>query len=454
MDSIRYDRTSLGDHHRDTTPQLAEFAEGGASFSNCISHGIASLTSGSSIITGTMPSYHRMGAGNKTLPDSIKTVPESLSNIGYETRAVSTNPWFSPATGLDKGFDEFHHLNKTNVYTAGLARLIKYMMNLNEHSGGYTLDMSKNRSEYLISGLIQRQLDQLEISSDPFFLYAHTEGVHTPYYPPKAWLDTFADDLIMDPESAREKVYNIYTDLYSNLAYGLNLSEEEMNAIEVMYDTLLRYIDHVIGSLLKEIEKRDWDPIIIITSDHGDLLGEKGLLSHKVGIQNGLLNVPLVIKGLHDIPDHSDSVTQHIDVMKTLCDLVGANTNSMHGVNLLEIEREWAVSQRGEQHFNSTINEIQKTDPHFSTDKYHSKYTTAIQNQNYKFVFSEDMVELFDLPDEKNDISDQKPHMTSRLRDLVESRLLEYGEAGITESDAEFNQEQKQRLKDLGYLED
>lgn len=112
-ESTRADQTSVGSATNraghDTTPGLRARAErdDGRWFDACHAHGIYTLPSSASILTGTVASHHDVGMGSERLPAEIPTVAERFAAAGYWTAALSTVGHVSSATGLDRGFDRF-----------------------------------------------------------------------------------------------------------------------------------------------------------------------------------------------------------------------------------------------------------------------------------------------------------------------------------------------------------
>ncbi|WP_231751342.1 sulfatase-like hydrolase/transferase [Halogeometricum sp. CBA1124] len=295
LESVRQDHTSLGGHHRDTTPFLSSLADRttGAAFERCFSHDVWTRASSASILTGLASSAHRTWTQENRLSSDVPTVPEALRDAGYRTACVSPNPQLSDATGLARGFDHFHYLGKdTLVEEAGIPTVLRYLTKLNTHSAGYTTDTGKHSVGYVSNAIAKRHVREAAANDEDLFLYTHLGDSHHPYYPPKPYQDLYADDFEMSVEEALDLVMEMSDDLHGYIARGVPFTEDEWNALQAMYDATIRYVDDTVRSLVEYAEERLDDPIVVVTADHGELFGEKGMLAHMVVADDAVSHAP------------------------------------------------------------------------------------------------------------------------------------------------------------------
>lgn len=461
-DSIRADHTGLSGYDTETTPHLQRIASAptGEAFQNAISHGIWSLPSSASMLTGTYPSYHNTGLQNEVLPDQIPTIPQRLSEHGWRTVGISANSYFTSETGLDRGFDEFIRLrtsplSEANILsTAGPWTLLKFLANLRRQSGGFTTDMRRHSSNYVVNEIIKRQLTELYRSDDPFFLYAHLPGAHHPYAPPKPFRERLFDAENL-PANPADFAVTHTTDIYDEIAMGCNFTTEEWNAIRAAYDACIAHTDAIAGDLFDHIQTlSDEQTVTVMTADHGDLLGERDLLSHKLVVHDALVNVPLVVHGLPALVGQSEEVVQHSDLMRTLLGLVGVPTEGINGVDLTQSSRDIAISQRGATSYTNTTEKLTEINPDFDTDQFSAGLLTGVRTDRFKLVDENGRRPLYELPDEANDVSDRYPDHRNRLADALAEWRAEHDERVRTSMSADFSSGAKQRLRDLGYIDD
>ncbi|WP_049894094.1 sulfatase, partial [Halogranum rubrum] len=382
LESVRQDHTTLGGYDRNTTPFLSELAArpDGAAFTNCFSHDIWTRSSSASILTGLTPSAHRTWSEDARLSRDIPTIPEALRDAGYRTACISPNPQLSEVTGLARGFDHFHYLGKeTLLKEAGLPTMARYLAGLNHHSAGFTRDTPKHSIGYLNVALAKRHVDAAAAEHQPLFLYVHLGDSHHPYHPPKPYQNRFADGYEMSTDEALDVSMDMSSDLHGHIARGVPFADDEWNAIHAMYDAGICHVDDTARKIVEYAESRLDDPIVVVTSDHGELLGEHGLLAHMIVVNDAVSHVPLVVAGVPGLSGTHDELVQHADAMRTVLNEVGVDADVPVGFDLRDGEREFAVTQRGGARSASKLAKISEYDDAFDASQYHSGDLTSIR---------------------------------------------------------------------------
>lgn len=457
IDSIRGDRTSIGGHTRQTTPTLARIGgQPNGIATTCISHAIWSLPSVASILSGTYPSYHGTGLHNEVLPSEIQTVAERFSKAGFHTVGLSINPYFSSDTGLDRGFDEFDSFSIRSLFSeVGPIKWLSFLKNLRVYSAGFSTTKRKHSPDFLFNEVVKQRLSELATSDQPFFLCAHYHGVHHPYYPSPAFRNRFSDSLSLSADEAANTAFQRTEDPYQEIATGCSYSEAEWDAIRNMYDALLFQIDSLLDRLLAHIDDLgiDDETIVVITSDHGDLLGEYDLLSHKLVLHDALISVPLVVRGSEYLKDMDDQLIQHVDVLQGLMNELDIPTDGMHGITLPEESRQFTISQRGRQTKQKTLDRIHEFNPEFDHEHVHSGLTTALRTEDWKYIRGDEGTTLYELPNEEIDRLDEYPNRTDEFDTGLAEWIKKYGQPLYSEERSEFSSDVQDRLADLGYVE-
>lgn len=451
LDSLRSDHTSLDGYERDTTPEMARLGEDGHAFTNCFSHGKSTLPSTGAILTGLAPTRNTIGVAGDVLPDGITTVPERFAEAGYRTAGLSRNSFLSSETGLDRGFDRFQWLASETIREAGLKTLFKYALNIRTHSAGFARDTAKHASPFLMNEVAKEWLDDFESQSDPFFFYLHYNEPHRPYYPPLGWIDEYADEIDMDPREAAEFALDVHYDLDEIVANGCDLTDREWEALLAMYDAEIAYTDEMVGRIVDYARSLDLgNTVVVITGDHGELFGEYGLLSHSYVLIDAVTRVPLVVNGLDaDLAVDDDDIVQHSDVMTTLLATAGDDTDDTIGVDLRETSREFAVSQRGPQSFDS----LRAHNADFDDSMFHHDMLTSLRTERYRFEHSADRETLYELPDEETDVASDHPDTASDLSAKLREWLDEHGSPAEKARTAEYSSAAERQLRDLGYMD-
>ena len=456
LESVRQDHTSLGGYHRETAPFLRSLGEraDGAAFSNCFSHDIWTRASSASILTGLASSAHRTWSQEARLSRDVPTVPEALQRAGYRTVCVSPNPQLSEATGLARGFDRFQYLGKsTLVEEAGAATVLRYLTKLNSHSAGYTTDTAKHSIGYLSDAIARRRIREAARDDEDLFLYVHLGDSHHPYYPPKPYQDLYADGFEMSVEEALSFAMEMSDDLHGYIARGAPFTEDEWDALHAMYDASIRYVDEILRRIVECADEELDDPIVVATSDHGELFGEKGMLAHMVVADDAVSHVPLVVAGVDGLTGTRGELVQHADAMKTVLAEAGVDADVPVGYDLREDVREFAVTQRSGARCASKLDTIEERDPSFDRSRYRVGDLTSLRTPEYRYQRSDDGEELFAVPDEVTEVAAGHPDVRDELAEACESWLSAYGvPKSEREERSEFDESLTSHLKDHGYL--
>jgi len=452
LDSVRVDHTSMGGYRRDTTPQLRRIADssGGKWYSNCFAHANSTRVSVPSIITGTYPSHHGV-QGNRTIPDELDTVPEILSRQGYHTVGLSRNA--NSSMGLDLGFDEFKWISsRTFLNAVDLPTIAKYALNIRRHSAGFDTDTAKHATPFVLNDMAKRRIRSRAESDEPFFMYLHYNEPHRPYFPPLPYLDRFTDEIVLSTEEAAEFAMEMHYNCDEIIANGVDFSEDEREALHAMYDAEIAYTDECVGRLFDYVQSQNLDEtVFVITADHGELFGEQGMLAHKVVLHDHLINVPLVTHGLIDIPCASDELLQHADLVETLVAMAGGDTDQFQGVDLRSDTRESIISQAPSA--GEYLDLLTDINPNFDASRYHRSMLTCLRDEKFKYQESEEQSELFALPDEATDVSEQYSEKIDEMSATLAEWFATDGQPVSTEeSRGEFSDAMKDQLADLGYL--
>lgn len=286
-------------------PNLASLASEGTVFERAYANAPWTVPAHASMFTGQLPSEHGCHGGSPRF-DSTDVLPEIFAEAGYETFAISNNIWISDYFGFDKGFDTFYKQWQLFREHGDLGHVLK----TGETNPATLLQtvLSGNPIVNILNGLFGRYVyrrfdfgsrrttnDALEVvdkREEPLFLFLNYMEAHAPYTVHDG-TDEFLPDGVDDPErysefSGQSKAYH----------FGdLSLSNEDFQAMEGLYDGELRYLDRQLGRLIDGLETRDMldDTLIIILGDHGENIGDHGLMAHRFSLHDTLLHVPFIV---------------------------------------------------------------------------------------------------------------------------------------------------------------
>lgn len=450
LDSVRADHTSMGGYDRDTTPNIQRIANDGQYFSRCFASGYSTPLSTSSMLTGTYSSRNGLKMTNESIPDELDTIPERFRAAGYTTAGLSRNSFVSSGTGLDRGFDRFEWL-AASTFTDVLdwKTIAKYFLNIRQHSAGFTLDTAKHSTPYLLNETAKKWFRELQ-DDEPFYAYLHYNEPHRPYYPPRPYLDRYTHDLSLSAEEAADISMRVHRNMEEIVANGYDLTETEQRAIEAMYDAEIAYTDDMVGRLFDYLTALDLgNTVVVITGDHGELFGERGMLSHRLVLNDAVIRVPLVVHGLDEIDYPSDGLIQHVDLVQTLAAITGASIDGLQGIDMRKEVRKYAISQRPAANFDPFL----EHNPDFDTSQFHTGMLTSLRTDRFRYEKSDDRSRLFEIPDETTDVSSEYPGVASDLDDQLSEWLSTTGEPIATGEKSDLTEEMRNQLQDLGYVE-
>ncbi|MDB9252937.1 sulfatase [Halorubrum ezzemoulense] len=456
MESTRFDHTSMGGYYRNTTPNIQKIANDsfGVSFSSCMANATWTLPSSASILTGNYPSYHKAGMGNGAIPNDLPTLPEKLEEAGYATSCFSTHSYLSPGTNLDRGFTDFHWLTKSNILNEiGMKPFIKYLFNIRSCGGGLSLETNRHKTDFLLLEAAKDDISELSKQKRPFFQYVHLVSPHHPYQPPIPFIKEIVNGTDLDAGEVMKTSSWMHENFHQLIADGLDLSENERNSIIAAYDAEIKYTDYLIGELFDYIQENiSEETLLVITSDHGEFFGERGMLSHKIALDDPVHHVPLVIHGMNSEYIEEGQLIQHIDVTRTVAELANANTTPFHGHDFREKDRDFAVIQQSDSSTRVHFEKLEELNPEFDRTQYHQGDVDVIRDDDYKYISSKTKEELRSITGSEEQVIED-PQKLEEYSVKLKQFLSEYGGSySDSEYSGDYSSKMEQQLENLGYL--
>lgn len=465
IDSLRADHTSLHGYKRNTTPEMSRIASlsSGINFKNATSCGIATPISVPSILTGVYPSRHQSIGENwdSRVPEDIHTIPEEFAENGYQTICISENEWVGEAKNLDTRFDSYvnappslsDHLSIDRIST-----LVKYLLSTSKHGPGLSINRHAHgdQTSFFTKEMIKTRLNQID-ESKPVFHYYHFNDTHLAYLPPKEYISEIVSEFDATSDELLTFAREIHDNIDKSIADRLPLSNREYKMLVAMYDAVIKYVDYCIGDLFDYIIDSFPEAIVVITSDHGDLFGEKGVLGHSHLTHDGLIHVPLITYGLDNITHQATNPVQHIDIMKTLISKAGLSNTQFQGRDLQTDRRDIAISQ----HLSASVDDdtvknyegILQYDPEFDVSDFHESLLTCARTPEFKLEYTEEFTRLYMLPDETRDVKSEYPGVHDELEKHVIDWLETQGQPlNADYQTANLTEETRTQLQDMGYM--
>jgi arylsulfatase A-like enzyme len=303
LDTLRADHLSAYGYPHSTSPNLDQLAANAELYERAISPSTWTLPAHASIFTGLSLRQHgvryRAGSGEParfvTLSTSLPTLAETLDRAGYSTAAFVANCWYlTPDVGLARGFSQYDATPRSVAFVRpAFGSLISALM-----PERYAAFIRPFHSAAEINTAALAWIDRDHQA--PFFLFLNYMEMHWPYAAPPPYRDAFpaSRGTISDFQVPWDP-YQRLTDAVQN--HGHRITPTEKEELESSYDAALAHLDHELGTFFDGLEQRGlYDrSVIIVTSDHGELFGEHGLIGHGGDPYEGVTHVPLLIRYPH-----------------------------------------------------------------------------------------------------------------------------------------------------------
>lgn len=381
-DQHRADHMGCSGHKMLKTPNIDKLAKDGVRFTNAFCTNPMCMPNRATLLTGYYPNVHGVRSNGMILSEDLPTITQTLVKRGWRTAGIgkfhhqydtaayrikekktpeSFYDWVFPN---DKGFSPtgknfpipyYHYQEVEMVLGHGTALAGHYMDWLGERSPKHVETMKKRWENldasfgpfcendlpvelYPNAYIVEKTINFLErhargdYGDKPFYIHCSFPDPHHPVNPPGSYRDMYKPEEVKLPENF-DDLKNLrdhpFLKDHINVMPGAMLrktNEEEFRKFLAYTYGTIALLDDSIGQVLAAIEKLGYadNTIIVYTSDHGDLMGEHGMLFKGPSPFNGVFQVPMIWKvpGLTK-SGVTDALISSIDYPKTILHLLG-----------------------------------------------------------------------------------------------------------------------------------
>lgn len=313
-DTVRADRTSLYGHGRPTTPHLDAFAREAAVYARAVAPGMWTVPSHGSLFTGLPTASHGARVGWLWLDDHHTTMAEWFGTHGYDTFAWSSNPYVSDQTNLLQGFETVRYSWRgeeaakcaaaTHAKLLPGDRSVEIAPGWQPPAGHAGEGWPEHLTAYKDAGPVigETFLDWVDDRDGaPFFAYLNLLEAHHPRIPSAEARAAVADpDTVGLGLATDASLFRIMAAMEGKGSF----TDAELAAIAATYDATLWDLDRATDAIVEGLRARGIldDTIVVVTSDHGENLGERGMFDHRWDLHQTLVHVPLVIRWPRGVP--------------------------------------------------------------------------------------------------------------------------------------------------------
>ena len=305
LDTTATGHLSAYGYPKPTTPTLEALARRSLVYRRAVSPASWTVPAHASMFSGLYPSELGFDGTGCHPKGAVGSLAGDLEASGRTAYAISANPLLGVDATLRSGY---RALWRGDRLTRPL--LFQLFEGLSWHEGVLP------RGDQ-ITDLALDWLDRLAPRGKPWFLFLNYADPHVPYRPPQRELDEFAPGV--DPDRA--------TNLARLSWSGRRpLTPDVTVSMRALYDAEIAAMDRAVGRLFDELARRGYDDrhlLVVVTADHGEALGEHGLVGHLHGLPDTVLHVPLFVAGPGVTPGEVTTPVQTVQLRATVRALLG-----------------------------------------------------------------------------------------------------------------------------------
>ncbi|MYH18622.1 MAG: sulfatase-like hydrolase/transferase [Gemmatimonadetes bacterium] len=404
VDSLLADHMSCYGYHRQTTPHIDRFAEGGALFEKTYSAHIPTTSAYASMLTGldafgtqVVALRHKGG-----LREDVQTLPEILQEHGYATTSVgfAGNP-------SSRGFDKYLEYPSWGSWNEG-----------------------RSPKAQKLNDVAIPELDRLARRRGPFFLFLRHMDPHAPYLPPKPYERMFYHGDECDPKNRSMDPVKAFKPFCDFFAQWMPPGITDKDYVIAQYDGAVAYMDACIQTIFNALEAHGImdETIVILNGDHGETLYDHECWFDHHGLYDVTLHVPLIIRYPGRIPagGRVSGYNQHKDLVPTILDLAEINTGiDFDGDSLMSLV-DGTVSSFDSEFYITECTWMRKHG--WRTPQW--KLMVALE-PDFHFKPPIELYNLVEDPDENNNLADELPDVVNllkrRMNSWIRKRVRETG---------------------------
>ncbi len=319
-------------------PHLKALAARSTRFRNCYTASPLCAPGRASFMSGQLPSMTGVYDNAAEFASSIPTYAHHLRRAGYYTCLSGKMHFVGP--------DQLHGFEErltTDIYPPDFGwtpdyrkpgeRIDWWYHNMGSVTGSGVAEIT-NQMEFddeVAFHATQKIYDLARGKDDrPWCLTVSFTHPHDPYVARRKYWDLYEDCEHLLPEVGDLGYDN--QDKHSQRIFDANdwrnfdITEEDIRRSRRAYFANISYLDDKIGEIMEALRgtRQDQDTVILFVSDHGDMLGERGLW-FKMSFYEGASRVPMMISAPGMAPGLVTDPVSNIDVCPTLCDLAGVS---------------------------------------------------------------------------------------------------------------------------------
>ena len=345
-DHLRWDHVAANGNEAIITPNMDRLAREGTTFLSHFTVGVACAPNRASLMTGRYPHSHGVMSNGIKMPQDEVTLTHVLRDVGYYTGQMG-KLHFWPHKDRDHreahppyGFHQMRLSDEPGPYDDAYGRWLWAQGKDVREKARVTMPGERPRFEHyvfegedhtthaswvatetitFIEDTLHRQPDR------PFFVHAGFYAPHPPLNPPASALAKYKGRALPPRWHADDEIDFLPPRLAATMTALADTPEHTWDSYRRYFYAMVTHMDENIGRIMEAVEKAGVQDrtLFVVTSDHGDYLGDHNLTGKSVRPYDGALRIPLILRGPGVPKAVSDELVEIVDVMPTLLDMLG-----------------------------------------------------------------------------------------------------------------------------------
>ncbi len=437
-DQQRYDTINALNNAQVHTPNIDKLVETGVAFERAFCQSPICTPSRGSFLTGMYPSsIHGCFNGNEYWDEAAPLVTALLADAGYDCalagklHLAGTCGRVEPRPQHD-GYRLFHwshdpedEWETSHAYADWIAQQGHKLGELRKTPQAFPPELHQT------TWCSDRAIDFIEADHDgkPWLMSVNIFDPHEPFDPPQSYLDRFDAEAMSGPLfrdsdlDAQAKLADIDFQTPPRRPEAFDAKR-----IQAAYYAMIELIDDNVGRMLDALERSGQreNTIVIFMSDHGEMLGDHGLLQKGCRFYEGLVRVPLILSWPGQFLEgvRRDALVELLDIAPTLLELAGLPVPAqMQGRSLTSLLSQAAAA---DAHRDFVRCEYYNAINARHNAPFKGTYATMLRDDRYKLIVyhGHGLGELFDLeadPGEFDNLWDDPALQSTKMRLMQQS---------------------------------
>lgn len=371
-DQLRADHLGCAGNPDVKTPHIDALAADGVRFENSYVSNPVCSPNRACLFTGQYPKSNGLRENGNALPEDALTLPRCLQGVGYQTfssgklhlapygippelptpdswKAESKELWNAKAAPFVvpyHGLDQVYFVGGHGHYNFGAHRNSLSPQVSDGYLRVHAAQDPGSNEEVWCSDVPKEQHYNTQIADKtiefidrrdadkPFFGWCSFPDPHHPFSPPEPWYSMYrGEDISINPAPDSGEAL---PEPLADFKESMQVADASLPECIAKNYGMISMVDHHIGRVIAHLKANDLydNTIIVFLSDHGDYMGDHGMLRKALLPYDGVYRVPTIWRIPQGARGRTEALHGSVDLMPTLLDLVGAKIpDSVQGIS-------------------------------------------------------------------------------------------------------------------------